>query len=108
MILVGMAAASAALIVLKTRLRSRFDSRTSAPSNAIPTAPLQDDGSGDHREAPDADLLRVALAAFSVHQMNRAIQVTPPRSPGWASPRRMRQSAPLRKKPFGVPTSFLR
>jgi hypothetical protein len=101
MILVGVAIVSAtlaALIPRMTRLRSRFRSETSASPESVSAAPLQADRSSANREASDADLLRVALAAFSVHRMHRASTLTPPRSSGWARPRRMRQSAPFQKR----------
>jgi hypothetical protein len=105
MILVGTAtvfAALVALIALKIRLPSRFHSRTSASPEAISAAPLRAGDPGANREVSDAELLRVALAAFSVHRMHRASVVVPPRSSGWASPRRMRQGAPFRKQSFGA------
>jgi hypothetical protein len=111
MILVGAAtifAALVALIPLKTRLPSRIHTRTGAPPEVISAASSQADSPGTDREASDAELLRVALAAFSVHRMHRARTVTPPRSSGWATPRRMRQSAPFRKQPSSARKDFYR
>jgi len=104
MILVGMATVFAALsalvglITLTTRLLSRFQPESSARPAVVPGAPARAEGTGVERAASDADLLRVALAAFSVHRMHRgntASSHTP--SSGWARVGRMRQSAPFRR-----------
>jgi Na+-transporting methylmalonyl-CoA/oxaloacetate decarboxylase gamma subunit len=103
MILVGMAtvfsalAALVGLIALMSRLLNRSQPKASAPLVAVSAASPQVDGSGAEREALGDDLLRVALAAFSVHRMRRASAVPPTPSSAWTGAGRMRQSAPFRR-----------
>jgi len=102
MILVGMTAVFSALaalvglIALMSRRLNRSQPKTTAPLAVVPAASPQVDGSGAAREPLEDELLRVALAAFSVHRMRRARAAPPTRSPAWTGAGRMRPSAPFR------------
>ena len=91
----GTLAALVGMIALTGRLLSRSRSKVAVAPAVIPAAPTQVEGSGVQPEASTDDLLRVALAAFSVHQKRRANAAPRKKSSAWTTAGRIRQIAPF-------------
>jgi len=88
------------LIAMAARMRGRFQPETSEPSIApaapAPVADLVGRGGVDVQcEASEQELLRVALAAVSVHRMRSANRVPAARPSTWVSAGRKQQIAPF-------------
>jgi Na+-transporting methylmalonyl-CoA/oxaloacetate decarboxylase gamma subunit len=88
------------LIAVAARMLGRFQPETSKPSIApAEAAPLPDlvglSGVDAQCEASEQELLRVALAAVSVHRMRNANRVPAARPSTWVSAGRKQQIAPF-------------
>ncbi len=89
----------ALVVVVKLTPRVLGRSRNDAPGpiDSASVAPLDRVPVAKGREAPDDDLLAVALAAYSYHRRRQASARLPTASSPWSSAGRLMQIAPFRR-----------